>query len=97
MLGLRIVMFGFFKVTYMEVAVTNTVVSVGKRRCVFSFFQLDIFLEIVACLCIVFPMESDIAQVVISQRVHFVIGLGGQLQVGVEIAGCLYHSVETII
>ena len=53
-------MFGFFEAAYMQVTVTDTVIGIGKRGCIFTFFQLDVLLEIIACLCIVFAVESDI-------------------------------------
>ena len=43
-----------------QVAVTNTIVCIGKCGCIFTFLQLNVFLEVIACLRIVFPVESDI-------------------------------------
>ena len=36
------------------------IVCIGKCSCIFTFLQLNVFLEIIACLRIVFPVESDI-------------------------------------
>ena len=54
-------MFGFFEVAHIQVAVSDTVVGICKCCSVLSFFQLDIFLEVITCLCVVLTVEGNVS------------------------------------
>ena len=87
----------FIKTAFVQEAVADAVVSIRQGRSVFAFFQLYVFKEPVSCLCVVFLVESSIAQVIVCQCIHFVVCLARQLQVFVEVAGGFLHPVQPVV
>ena len=77
--GLGVVLLGFIETAYMQVAVADAVAGVGQCGGVPVLFQLDEFQETALGKGVVFLMEGDVCQVVVSERVSFGAAIGGEV------------------
>ena len=92
-----IVLLGLVEAADVQVAVTDTVVCVGKNGCISALLQLDELLEAVLRRCIIFFVEGYVGKVIVGKGIHFRILLRGKRQVIVEVAGGLLHAVQAVI